>query len=131
MNQEITLEAMRTDDDNVRVLPFPVTEGLAAKLDDQRERLGSVEPTLPGKQRYQAAREAGCFAAVAKGAKDRELKMDRVFIPGSELQNGNGQVRISALKATLPVPAGLHVKSITFSREGTAWAGQLEVKENV
>lgn len=127
-HQSVVLEAMRVDDENVLTLPFPVTQALAAKLDDQSGRLGNVDPMLPGKQRYLAARQNGCCAAIAKGAKDRALT-GKIFIPGSELQNGNGEVRISALKATLPVPAGLRVKSISFVREGDAWAGQLEVKE--
>jgi hypothetical protein len=125
----IVLEAMHTDDDNVRMLPFPVTEVLASKLDDQRAKLDITDPTLPAKQRYLSARQNGCYAAISKGAKDRELKSDRLFIPGSELQNGNGEVRISALKAAMPIPAGLHVKNITFVRENDTWMGRLEVKE--
>jgi hypothetical protein len=142
--EEIELEPMRTDDEGVRVLPFPVTEQLAMKLDAQRRKLDSIDASMSGKQRYEAARRAGCFAAISKGAKDRSLESNRLFIPGSELsQNGNGEVRISSLKATLPVPAGLHVKNITFIRKAEAsfsevegevvqenpWRGQLEVKE--
>lgn len=128
--KDVVLEAMQTDDENVQLLPFPVSESLAEKLDDQRKRLDRLAPALTGKERYTVARQVeGCFAAVAKGAKDRELKANRIYIPRTELQNGNGQVRISALKATLPLPAGVKVKSVTFIREDGAWTGQLEVKE--
>jgi hypothetical protein len=127
---EVVLEAMHTDDENVRMLPFPITESLALKLDDQRQKLDQVSPKLPGKARYQLAREQGCFAAVAKGAKDRELKPDRIFIPHSEIANGNGHVRISALKASLTIPDGLHVKSLTFVRSTDKWTGHIEVKES-
>lgn len=129
-NTNVALGAMQTDDENVRLLPFPVSEALAQKLDEQRERLDNVDSKLVGKQRYQHARqELGCLAAVAKGAKDRELKPDRIYIPGTELQNGNGKVRISSLKATLTVPAEVHVKGLTFIRDNGTWSGVLEVRD--
>lgn len=128
-NQDVHLTAMQTDDEHVHLLPFPISEALALKMDDQRQKLSHTDPELPGKQRYLSAREHGCFAAVAKGAKDRELQPGRIFIPGSELTHSNGRVRISALKASLPVPDGLHVKGITFTCDDTGWRGQLEVKE--
>ncbi len=128
--QDVVLEAMRTDDENVRLLPFPVSESLAEKLNDQRERLDNVPLTASGKDRYHEARQTyGCFAAIAKGAKDRELKEDRIFIPRTEIRNGNGCARIPSLKARLTVPADVHVKGITFIRENGVWTGQLEVKQ--
>jgi hypothetical protein len=36
---DIKLEAMQTENDNTRLLHFPVTPSLAEKLNDQREKL--------------------------------------------------------------------------------------------
>jgi hypothetical protein len=132
----ITPETMRVDDEGVRYISFRVSIALASKLDDQRQRLDKVSAEASGKARYIDARSKGCFASVAKGCKDRVLEPNQIFIPGSELQNGNGTVRISALKAEMPVPAGVHVKNVTFMRDpsipseiAVAWSGALEVTE--
>lgn len=98
-------------------------------MNDQLERLNTVDPKQSGKVRRQRARDAGCLCAVAKGAAQRELKPDLIFIPNSEPTITSGKVRVSALKATLPIPEGVQVKNVTFVRELGNWRAVLEVKE--
>jgi hypothetical protein len=118
------------DEESVQRIPFTVSESLADKLWDQSKRLIDIDPSRPGKERYQLARAAGCFAAVAKGVKDRKLEQLRLYIPGTEVVVTGGHARISALKATLPVADGLRVRGVVFLNtdgEGSRWSGHLEV----
>ena len=118
------------DGENTRWLPFGISEALVKVLDDQREKLSAVDPKAPGRERYEQARQAGCPAAVAKGAKDRQLQRDRIYLPGTELSRRDGTVRISALKLTIPgIPPDVRVKGITFLHENEVWTGKLEVVE--
>lgn len=105
---------------------FDVPDNLYPVLERQREGLDKVNPNAPGKERYTLAREAGCFAAVSKGAKDHTLKPDQMFIPGTELTQANGKVRVSALKLEIP-EVDVRVKSITLLRLCGVWVGRMEV----
>lgn len=119
-----------SDEEAVRSIQNEVSEALFDVLNDQRQKLDQVDAKQPGKVRYQQARSLGCFAAVAKGAKDRELKPNRIFIPLTELHSLNGKVRISSLKATLPIPEGVQVKGVAFEAdESEKWHAILEVKD--
>src|ERR1700721_1803947 len=61
--------AVKDGEDQVMV-PFGVSEALYQVLEEQRTNLDFVDPATPSKSRYTMARESGCYAAVAKGAKD-------------------------------------------------------------
>jgi|GEM_PF-5435193 hypothetical protein len=116
------------EEDSVQRSSFIVSEALAEKLNDQLDRLATVDASRPGKERYQLARQAGCFAAIAKGAKDRKLEPDQVYIPKTELMVKDGKVRISALKATLNLPGVFGVVGIVFLRDHNIdhWHGYVE-----
>jgi hypothetical protein len=118
-----------SDDEGIEILSFEVTGLVSEKLDQQRAGLDRVDPKQSGKQRYEEARARGCFASVAKGAKDRELKPGRIFIPGTETSIRNRTLRISALKLTIPeIPQRVtRVKGVDFVTEGGVWKGQIEV----
>jgi len=132
----IEVRTMMCDDDGLGVIPFDVVGNLQEKLTDQRLKLDQVDPKKPGKLRYQLARAEGCFAAVSKGAKDRELMRDEIFFPHSELSVTKDEqcvtghsLRISCFKATVPVDsftAG-SFQSLTFSRKDGLWKGEIEV----
>jgi hypothetical protein len=132
------------DADNVREVLSEVSDTLAAILNDQRQKLDQVDAKRSGPERYEMARKAGCFAAIAKGAKHRTLKPEQIFIPRSEFKVVNGQLRIPVLKATLAIPssaphmgANTVVKAVIFrlvpagyvSGEATRWESILEVVE--
>jgi len=128
----IEMRTMMADDEGMYLDPFNVSDCLQATLTDQGSKLGLVDSNLPRKQRYLAARAAGCFAAIAKGAKDRELKGGQIFIPRSELSVIGNTLRISSLKATISmgvedVAAGAVVKNVTFTNDGTIWYGVIEM----
>jgi len=135
-DQLVAVENMLCDDDGLGVIPFNVVGNLEEKLNDQRLKLDQVDPKKPGKLRYQLARAEGCFAAVSKGAKDRELKRDEIFFPRSELSVTKDErcatghsLRISCFKATVPVDsftAG-SFQSLTFFRKDGVWKGEIEV----
>jgi hypothetical protein len=139
MSKEVKKETMVRDDEGIAVIPFIVSENLATVLDSQRAKLDQVDATKTGKERYRLAREAGCFAAVSKGAKDRELKENQLFIPGTEMSVTNGILRISALKASLPMDPNWKARNVTFRRvrglvtgnDGAAvediWQGDVEI----
>lgn len=118
------------DGEDTLFLPVEVSEALAAILTDQRERLDTVHAT--GRDRYRAAREAGCPASVAKGAKDRTLKPNEIYIPRTEIHRSGNAVRISALKTTLQnIPDG-DVTGVVFTRDADGnWSGKLEAKQTV
>jgi hypothetical protein len=127
-NSEVeTLGTMHVDEETTRVLLFEVSEALKQKLDDQRQRLDGVNPKLPPVERYQLARSAGVLAAVAKGVKNRSDRPNEIFLPKSELRNGNGSIRISSLRAAIAVPEGVRVKSVSFVRTDGAWQGRASV----
>jgi hypothetical protein len=109
----IELAKWTSDGDNVREVLSEVSDSLAAILNDQRQKLDQVDAKRPGPEWYELARPAGCFAAIAKGAKHRTLKPEQIFIPRSEFKVVNGQLRIPVLKATLSVPGRMDVKAIT------------------
>jgi hypothetical protein len=114
------LGTMQSDEDDLVRLDFPVSEQLQEKIKDQYQRvmLGmgkGDDDWLNPVVRYRRSREAGVLAAVAKGVKNRAFRENELFIPKSELDVSEGKVRISALKATLAVPAALKVKSIVFN----------------
>lgn len=116
-----------SDAENVRTISCRVSETLARILDEQRKKLDTVDAKEPGKVRRQLARQAGVFCALAKGAHNRELKPDRIFIPGSEFTQAKGKLRISVLKANLPIPENVRVKNVTFIKDGEIWTAVLEV----
>jgi hypothetical protein len=118
-----------SDVENVFTLAFEVSETLSTQLDDLRSKLDAVDPKQPGQRRYEAARELGCGASVAKGAKYRSLLPDRIFIPRTEIRQASDKVRIPALKLTIPDPPPVDVKGVVFVRQEGAWAGQLEVEK--
>ncbi len=117
-----------TDSENIFTLPFEISETLSSQLDELRGKLDGVDPNKPGQQRYDAARELGCGAAVAKGAKYRSLLPGRIFIPRTEFRQSSDAIRITSLKTTIAEPPPVDVKGIVFVREGRSWTGQLEVK---
>lgn len=142
----MSIEEMKwmSDGDNVREVLSEVSDSLPAILNDQRQKLDQVDAKRPGVERYEMARKAGCFAAIAKGAKHRTLKPEQIFIPRSEFTVVNGLLRIPVLKATLVIPssaphmgANIAVKAVIFRRvsvgyvsgEATGWEGILEVVE--
>lgn len=137
MSIEETLIRWACDADNVREVTSQVPDSLAEILNDQRQRLDKVDAKLPGVERYQAARQAGCLAAVAKGAKYRSLKPEQIFLPRSEFKPLNGQLRIPVFKATLLVPeqqsatlaSPANVRAVTFRRDNASWYSVLEVVE--
>jgi hypothetical protein len=120
------------DEDSVQRIPFAVSQTMAGKLGAQRESLDRVNASVPGPQRYQLAREAGCCAAVAKGAKDRRIEPNQLYFPKTEMRVQNQMLRISSLKASLPMPASLveegrSVRGIVFTNIDGSWTGYLEV----
>jgi hypothetical protein len=126
-NEVESLGTMHIDEEATRVLVFEVSEPLKQKLDDQRQRLDGVNPKLPPVERYQLARSAGVLAAVAKGIKNRSDRPNEIFLPKSELRNGNGSIRISSLRASIAVPEGVSVKNVSFVRTDDGWQGRASV----
>ena len=126
-NEEQSLGTMHVDEEATRLLPFAVSGQLAEKLDDQRQRLDGIDLKTPPVERYRLARAAGVLAAVAKGVKNRTDRPSEIFLPKSELQNGNGSVRISSLKASITVPDGIKIKSVSFVRTDDGWQGRVAV----
>jgi hypothetical protein len=113
------------------VIQFAVSEQLATLLEVQRAKLNQVEATKPGKIRYAEARAKGCFTAVAKGAKNRELKPNQIFIPGTEIRFTEYGLRISVFKASVPCDEKekhTRVRGITFVRGADTWIGNIEFK---
>ena len=124
---------MITDGERIKTILFSVSESLAALLEAQRAKLDQVDATKPGKLRYAEARAKGCFTAVAKGASDRQLKPNRIFIPRTELRMTDGTLRISVFKASVPCDyADDEVRSVTFEKDGPAhWYGYIELDPKI
>jgi hypothetical protein len=101
------------DEENVWTIPLEFSE--------------SLEKVLEGRARYHLAR----FAAVAKGAKDRQLEPDQIYFPTTAMVISEGKARISSLKATFPIPDGVKVKGVVFFKKagpnGPCWSGHLQV----
>ena len=99
--------------------PVGVDEALWPVLDEQLSKLDTVDAKVPGKRRYQLARQAGVLCALAKGARSRELKPNQLHVPGTELSVSERGVRISALRCTMPLPSNMHshVKCGTFVKD--------------
>lgn len=114
------------DGEEMLRLPFEVSDTLAELLTDQREKLDTIEATKLGRDRYQAARAAGCLSAVAKGVTS-PLNENEIFIHRTELARTNGTIRISGLKASVNgIPPTVDVHGIIFTREDGTWTGQLK-----
>ena len=123
---------MVTEEERIQTIPFSVSESLAHLLEAQRAKLDQVDATKPGKLRYAEARAKGCFTAVAKGAKDRQLKPNQIFIPRTELRMADGTLRISVFKASVPCDYGDEVLSVTFQKDGPKhWYGYIELDPKV
>jgi len=120
------------DVESIETVPFEVSAVVSPILDDLREKLDAVDPKKPGQQRYEAARELGCGAAIAKGAKYRSLLPEQIYVPNTEIRRANGTIRIPYLKTAIPeVPSDVVVKAVVYIRKEGAWVGQLEVKKLV
>lgn len=127
---------MVLDGEGLKTITFSVSESLANLLEEQRAKLDQVDATKPGKIRYAEARAKGCFTAVAKGASDRQLKPNRIFIPRTELRVTDGVLRISVFKASVPCGCGYdyddEVRSVTFQKDGPEhWYGYLELDPKI
>jgi hypothetical protein len=123
---------MVTDGEGAKTIPFSVSESLATLLEAQRVKLDQVDVTKPGKLRYAEARAQGCFTAVAKGAKNRQLKPNQIFIPGTELRVADGTLRISVFRASVPCDYDDEVLSVTFQKDGPDyWYGYIELDPQV
>ncbi len=122
-----SLGTMHVDEEAVQAMSFEVSNLLGEKLEEQRRRLDGIDLKQPPAERYQLARAAGVLAAVATGVKNRTDRANEIFLPKSELRNGNGLIRISSLKAEIPVPVGVKVKSVAFIRGEDGWQGRVIV----
>ncbi len=127
----VKLGTMQSEEDVVNELSFPVSDNLKRKIEDQYDRMRNVDMSLKAVERYRVARSMGVFAAIAKGIRSRAFREGEVFIPKTELSVSEGKLRITALKATLEIPAGLDVKSIVFrigdgGVEGSILAAQVQ-----
>jgi hypothetical protein len=109
-----SLGTMESDEDSLMDFLFSVSEQLGEKIKDQYERLRDVDMSLNHVERYRVARSMGVLAAIAKGIRGRAFREGEVFIPKTELIVSEGKVRITSLKATLAIPAGLKVQSVVF-----------------
>ena len=128
-SQEVTIRLgmMETSVDQELKLEFPVSESLREKLQDQYSRVRDNGRIGNPVERYRAARAAGVLAAVAKGVRSRAFRDGELFIPQTELDVSEGKVRITALKATLILPAGLRAKNVIFRFTESGVTGLLTV----
>jgi hypothetical protein len=115
---ELKLGMMQSAEDDEMTISFPVSEQLSLKIAEQYERLQGIDMTLEAVERYRAARAAGVLAAIAKGIRSRSFAEGVLFIPKTELIISQGRLRITSLKAALPVPEGMEVKNVSFHIRG-------------